>query len=185
MALLSTELRSHSWEQSKFSRVFTRNGFQFIIGIWLEKHCVICKIDLPLQRCKQNIYRTLYLRGTITIRMAFSCTCQPNKKEPKAQRTRQRRNPVMPDGLNHTCHRAGWKRKRNFQLSIERNQWFCFSFNSSVIGHKKKNKLATPSLPIRIKTTPNFDLITRVFPRFQWLTCYNFGAVFNWVSKVI
>lgn len=48
-----------------------------------------------------------YLRGIIIIKMAFSCTCHPNKNEPKAQRIRQRINPVTPDGLNHTCSRAG------------------------------------------------------------------------------
>lgn len=50
-----------------------------------------------------------HLKGSMTIRMAFSCTCQPNIKDPRAQMTRQRKNPLAPSGLCHILRRAGCK----------------------------------------------------------------------------
>lgn len=50
-----------------------------------------------------------HLKGSMAIRMAFSCTCQPNIKDPRAQTTRQRKNPLAPLGLCHILKRAGCK----------------------------------------------------------------------------
>lgn len=51
------------------------------------------------------------LRGRMAMRMAFSCTCQPNMKEPKAQISKQRKKPVGPRGRSHRCATAGCKEK--------------------------------------------------------------------------
>lgn len=53
-----------------------------------------------------------HLKGSMAIKMAFSCTCQPNIKDPRAQMTRQRKNPLAPLGLCHILKRAGCKGKR-------------------------------------------------------------------------
>jgi len=53
-----------------------------------------------------------HLKGSMTIRMAFSCTCQPNIKDPRAQMTRHRKNPLAPSGLCHILRRAGCKEQR-------------------------------------------------------------------------
>lgn len=45
----------------------------------------------------------------MAIRMAFSCTCQPNIKDPRAQMTRQRKNPLAPLGRCHILKSAGCK----------------------------------------------------------------------------
>lgn len=44
---------------------------------------------------------SLYLKGRMAMRMAFSWTCQPNMNDPKAQRTTQRTNCLGPLGRNH------------------------------------------------------------------------------------
>lgn len=58
-----------------------------------------------------------YLSGMMTSRMAFSCTCQPKRKEPNAQRTMQRMKPFGPSGHRHRWIRLGYKYK-------EPNDWF-------------------------------------------------------------
>lgn len=45
------------------------------------------------------------------MRMAFSCTCQPNMKEPKAQISRQRKKAPGPPGRSHRCTTAGCQEK--------------------------------------------------------------------------
>lgn len=47
------------------------------------------------------------LRGRMAMRMAFSCTCQPNMKEPKAQISKQRKKPPGPRGRSHRWATAG------------------------------------------------------------------------------
>lgn len=43
------------------------------------------------------------------MRMAFSWTCQPNMKEPRAQSSRQRRKPRAPRGRSQMDAAAGFR----------------------------------------------------------------------------
>ena len=47
------------------------------------------------------------LRGRMARRTAFSWTCQPNRKEPRAQSSRQRRKPRVPRGRHQMDATAG------------------------------------------------------------------------------
>lgn len=58
-----------------------------------------------------------YLRGSIAIRMAFSWTCQPNMKEPRAQIIMQRRKPRAPLGLCHVLNTTGYKGQKGKNIS--------------------------------------------------------------------
>lgn len=49
-----------------------------------------------------------YLRGSIAIKIAFSWTCHPNMKDPRAQIIMQRRKPRAPFGLRHVLKRTGY-----------------------------------------------------------------------------
>lgn len=49
------------------------------------------------------------LRGRMASRMAFSWTCHPNMKEPRAQSSRQRRKPRAPRGRSHRDATAGFR----------------------------------------------------------------------------
>lgn len=57
-----------------------------------------------------DVYRKIlyYLRGSIAIKMAFSWTCHPNMKDPRAQIIMQRRKPRAPLGLRHVVNRTGY-----------------------------------------------------------------------------
>lgn len=44
--------------------------------------------------------------------MAFSWTCQPNMKDPRAQTMTQRRKPWAPLDLRHVMNRTGYAGKK-------------------------------------------------------------------------
>ncbi len=97
--------------------------------------------------------------------MAFSCTCQPNIKDPRAQMTRQRKNPLAPLGRCHILKSAGckwqWQKRHMHQslANLEINFLFCIDHwslsiqNSPILTVTYKQGL----LKERLKEAPSAE----------------------------
>lgn len=80
------------------------------------------------------------LRGRMAMRMAFSCTCQPNMKEPKAQISRQRKKPAGPLGRSHRCATAGCEEKNK----DDKIKTFAFVIKKSAERPQLRGRRDTP-----------------------------------------
>lgn len=67
---------------------------------WILKKEETKKTTNNVKRTKRNPLNDIiiYVKGMITIRMAFSWTCQPNMKDPNAHNTIPLINPLGPRG---------------------------------------------------------------------------------------
>lgn len=94
---------------------------------WLTNSRKFLKL-LVLRFYLHNSARQIFadLSGKMAMRMAFSCTCQPNMNEPKAQTSRQRKKAPGLRGRSHRCITAGCQEKnkdgkRSFLVFVTKN----------------------------------------------------------------
>lgn len=112
-AVLVTCGGEEQWEQGVMSRGAQQQECPSILSVLHRQDAAGNKhgSKSPLGSARSLTGRTgsAHLSGTMARRTAFSWTCHPNMKEPRAQSTRQRRKPRPPVGRHQTDAAAGFR----------------------------------------------------------------------------
>lgn len=168
----------------------TRVGLQSFL-FWSRDCSAVYELSVavkhPVTDCDTD------LRGRMAMRMAFSWTCQPNMKEPRAQSSRQRRKPRAPPGRHQMDAAAGFgegqKRKPpvNELVQVKPLNWYVLLNNtlnnsSGRLPAYRKNQKATNIFAAAV-TTVNDTL--SVFLHYNLLRYIQFNDISNLMTVSI